>query len=81
MLRFTKERRQRIPMYAIMVLSFVASFTTSVTLLAWCHPIAANWDAAAGTCPNPIILTNICYYLSANSILTDRVAVWTAVEY
>ena len=72
MLRFTKEKRYRMPMYAVMVLSFVASFTTAVTLLAWYCPVAANWDAAtAGSCPNPVILTNVSYYMSASSILTD----------
>lgn len=71
MLRFTKQRRYRLSMYGIMLLTCIASLTTSVTLLAWCRPIAANWDATAGTCPNSSILTNVSYYLSANSIVTD----------
>lgn len=73
LLRFTREKRYRIPLYAVMALSFIASTATALTLILWCRPIAANWDARAGTCPNAILLTNMSYYFSANGILTD----WT----
>ena len=56
-----------------MFLSFVASMTTSLTLLLWClpHPIAANWDSRVATCPSPKIITDVSYYISANAIVTD----------
>ncbi|KAH7341204.1 hypothetical protein BKA66DRAFT_35149 [Pyrenochaeta sp. MPI-SDFR-AT-0127] len=71
MLRFTRAKRYQIPLYAIIGLALIAAVSAALTLTLWCRPIAANWDSRAGTCPNPIIITNFSYFFSACSITTD----------
>ncbi|KAF4304622.1 putative cation-transporting ATPase 4 protein [Botryosphaeria dothidea] len=73
LLRITKERKYRYPLNGIMALASVAAITTIVTVLAQCRPIAATWDKRLGTCDNPKVITNVSYFISSVSIVTD----WT----
>lgn len=73
LLRITKERKYRYPLNGIMALTSVAAITTIVTVLAQCRPIAATWDKRLGTCDNPKVITNVSYFISSVSIVTD----WT----
>ncbi|KAI0025865.1 hypothetical protein F4780DRAFT_233344 [Xylariomycetidae sp. FL0641] len=73
LIRLTTRRLYKHVLYGIMAFSTAAAGVTIVVVLAWCTPIAATWDKRLGSCGAPSVITDVSYYLSASSILTD----WT----
>ncbi|KAK7706855.1 hypothetical protein SLS57_009526 [Botryosphaeria dothidea] len=71
MLRITTNKTIKWALYMIMFLSMVAALTTDIAVLAWCHPVAATWDKRKGTCADASVITNVSYFISSVSILTD----------
>lgn len=71
LLRITTVRTHVVILYAIIGLSVVAAITTDVAVLAQCRPVAATWDPSLGECAPSYVITNISFYISATSILTD----------
>ncbi|KAB2571478.1 hypothetical protein DBV05_g9844 [Lasiodiplodia theobromae] len=54
-----------------MFLSCIAALTTDIAVLAWCKPISATWDKRTGSCADASIITNVSYFISTISIITD----------
>jgi hypothetical protein len=73
LLRIVVHQHFRWPLYAIIILTFLAALTGEIFLLVQCKPVAATWDPKLGTCVNPNSLLVVSYYISATAILTD----WT----
>ncbi|EKG13682.1 hypothetical protein MPH_09148 [Macrophomina phaseolina MS6] len=73
LLRITQDPKYRYPLTGIIALATVAAITTIVTVLAQCQPVAATWDKREGTCADPKFITNVSYFISVTSIVTD----WT----
>ncbi|EOD52135.1 putative cation-transporting atpase 4 protein [Neofusicoccum parvum UCRNP2] len=71
LLRITQERKYRYPLWGIMLLATIAAIVTIVAVLAQCHPISATWDKSLGTCIDPSVITNVSYFISSVSIVTD----------
>lgn len=71
LLRITIRKRYIWSLYAIMFLSLIAALTTDIAVLAWCKPISATWDKRTGTCADPSVITNVSYFISTISIITD----------
>ncbi|KAI1852872.1 hypothetical protein JX265_012900 [Neoarthrinium moseri] len=73
LIRITTNAVYRWILYGVIALATMACIITDVTILTWCQPVSANWDPSAGKCADPSVLTNVSYFISAVSILTD----WT----
>lgn len=73
LIRVTPRKLYRWILYTVMALTAVAAVVTDVAVLAWCKPVAATWDPSAGKCAAGSVITNVSYFISAVSILTD----WT----
>lgn len=54
-----------------MFLSFIAALTTDIAVLAWCKPVSATWDKRRGSCADSSVITNVSYFISTISIITD----------
>jgi hypothetical protein len=53
--------------------SCISTIIVIVGLFAMCRPIRVNWDAKAGTCSPPIVITSLSYLVSAAAVATDWV--------
>ena len=73
LLRITTSRAVRYILYTVIALATIACIVTDIAVLTWCRPVAATWDPSAGTCADASVITNVSYFISAVSILTD----WT----
>ncbi|VUC29495.1 unnamed protein product [Clonostachys rosea] len=73
LLRITNQKVYHYIIYAVIILSTIAAVVTDIAVLAWCKPVSATWDPSLGSCADPSLITNVSYYISATSILTD----WT----
>jgi hypothetical protein len=71
LLRITTIRTHIVILYAIMGLSLIAAITTDIAVLAQCRPVAATWNPSLGECAPSYVITNISFFISATSILTD----------
>lgn len=73
MLRITTRKIYRWILYTVIALATIACIVTDIAVLAWCKPVSATWDPSAGKCAPASVITNVSYFISAVSILTD----WT----
>ncbi|KAK6063098.1 cation-transporting atpase 4 [Seiridium cupressi] len=73
LLRITTRKLYRWILYGVVALASVACIVTDVVLLTWCKPVSATWDSSTGTCGNADVITNVSYFISACSVITD----WT----
>ena len=73
LLRITNRRTYALILHGVILISFVAALATDITVLAQCKPVAATWDKSLGTCVDKSVITNVSYFISATSIITD----WT----
>lgn len=73
LLRITNQKIYHYIIYAVIALSTIAAVITDIAVLAWCKPVSATWDPSLGSCADASLITNVSYYISATSILTD----WT----
>ncbi|ETS82339.1 hypothetical protein PFICI_04215 [Pestalotiopsis fici W106-1] len=73
LLRITTRNLYRWILYGVIGLASIACVVTDITLLTWCQPVSATWDSSTGKCADASIVTNISYFISACSVVTD----WT----
>ncbi|KAM0809755.1 putative Integral membrane protein [Seiridium cardinale] len=73
LLRITTRKLYRWILHGVVALASIACIVTDVVLLTWCKPLSATWDPSTGTCGNANAITNISYFISACSVITD----WT----
>lgn len=70
-MRLTQERRYRYLLWAVMLIPAATTFAGTIMLVSLCHPVAAQWNPALGTCGSRDIISIVSYSFTVVAIITD----------